>query len=181
MKWIVYILIILLVAIIDQSVFNVFHLGLYAPDLLLLFVLAVVWSFNNYDFLIFAVLGGFWLETLAGLPVGGLILGLIITGSLAYLLINRWLFSEKPWQYFFGAMVVGTILVHVWLWSYTNLLTMFDWSYITISGKMMLRGLLPALLVNSILTYPILIITESVAKITQRSGGGSNSHSIYKL
>lgn len=59
MKWLLYVLIILLIAIIDQSLFSVFHLGLFTPDLLLLFVLSVVWSFNNYDFLIFAVLGGF--------------------------------------------------------------------------------------------------------------------------
>ncbi len=181
MKWIVYIVIILVVVIIDQSLFNVFHLGRYTPDLLLLFILATVWSFNNYDFLIFAVLGGFWLETLSGLPVGSLILGLIITGSLAYVLINRWLFSEKPWQYFFGAMVIGTILVHVWMWLYTSVLAMFGWSHVTISGQGMLRGLIPALLINIVFTYPILIVIESLAKITQRSGGGVGGQSIYKL
>lgn len=181
MKWLVYVLIILVIAIVDQSLFNVFHLGLFTPDLLLLFALSTVWSFNNYDFLIFAVLGGFWLETLAGLPVGSLILGLIITGSLAYLLINRWLFSEKPWQYFFGAIVVGTILVHVWIWGYTSILSNFNWTHVVISGKLMLSGLIPALVVNTILTYPILIITESLARITQRTGGASGSHSIYKI
>ncbi len=180
MKWIIYALIILIVVVIDQSLFNVFHLGLFNPDLLLLFILASVWSFNNYDFLIFAVLGGFWLETVSGLPVGSLILGFILTGSLAYIVINRWFYSEKPWQYFFGAMVVGTIIVHLWEWLYTNVLHTFNWTQVTVSGQMTLRGLLPVLLVNTIFVYPILIIIESLAKITQRASGG-RGHSMYKL
>jgi cell shape-determining protein MreD len=181
MKWIIYILIIVAVVVIDQSLFNVFDLGRYTPDLLLLLVLATVWSFNNYDFLIFAGFGGFWLETLSGFPVGSLVLGLIITGSLAYILINRWLFSEKPWQYFFGAIVIGTILIHVWMWLYTSVLVIFQWSHVTVSGQDMLRGLIPALLINILFTYPILIIIESLAKLTQRSGGGVGSQSIYKF
>ncbi len=181
MKWLLYVVIILLIAIIDQSLFNVFHLGLFTPDLLLLFVLSVVWSFNNYDFLIFAVLGGFWLETLSGFPVGSMILSLILIGSLSYLLINRWLYSEKPWQYFFGAMIVGTVIVHLFLWLYTNGLHVFGWTQIYVSGKMMLRSLLPALLMNTLFTYPILIITEWLAKITQRSSGAAGARSIYKL
>ncbi len=188
MKWVIYILIILLIIITDQSLFNIFHLGRYTPDLLLLFTLATVWSFNNFDFLIFALLGGFWLEVLTGLPVGSLILSLIIVGSMAYLIINRWLFSEKSWQYFFGAVIIGTIFIHAWLWLYTGLLTVFDWSNVLITGKIILRGLLPALLVNVALTYPILVITELLAKVVQRSnssgrisGSGQSQNSIYKF
>ncbi|QQS22636.1 hypothetical protein IPM19_03315 [bacterium] len=180
MKWLLYILIILLVVIIDQSVFNVFHLGSFTPDLLLLFTLAVVWSFNNFDFLIFAALGGFWMETMMGFPVGSLIVGLILVGSLAYLVINRWLYSEKPWQYFLGAIIFGTIIVHVWMWAYTGALFAFNWSEVVVTSGTMLRTLLPAMLLNILLTYPILIITELLAKLTQRSGGSFANLSINK-
>lgn len=180
MKWLLYILIILVVIIIDQSLFNVFDLGAFAPDLLLLLTLAVVWSFNNFDFLIFAGLGGFWLETVMALPAGSLVVGLILVGSLAYLIINRWLYSEKPWQYFLGAVIVGTILVHVWLWAYTGLLFAFNWTEVVVNSEALLRTLLPAIFVNILLTYPILIITELLAKLTQRSGSSLGNLAVNK-
>lgn len=176
MKWFVYSLIILLIIIIDQSVFNVFHLGLFTPDLLLLFALAVVWSFNNFDFFIFATLGGFWIETMHGLPVGSLVLSLVACGSLAYLVINRWLFSEKSWQYIFAAVVIGTMVIHGWLWAYISFLEVLGWSHVAMSTTMMFHSLLPALIVNLILTYPVLVLVELVAKVAQKS-----SRSIYKL
>lgn len=180
MKWLLYILLILLVVIIDQSVFNVFHLRSFTPDLLLLFTLAVVWSFNNFDFLIFAALGGFWMEVMTGVPVGSMIVGLILVGSMAYLIINRWLYSEKPWQYFLGAIILGTVIIHVWSWVYTGILFAFKWSPVVVTSGTMLRSLLPAILVNIVLTYPILIITELLAKLTQRSGNSFNNLSLNK-
>lgn len=180
MKWLLYILLILLVVIIDQSVFNIIHLGHFTPDLLLLFTLAVVWSFNNFDYFIFAGIGGFWMETMMGLPVGSLIISLVLVGSLAYLIVNRWLYSEKPWQYFAGAIILGTIVVHLWLWLYTGLLYTFNWSEVVVTSGSMLRSLLPAILINLLLTYPIVIITELLAKFTQRSNNSFNNLSINK-
>lgn len=168
MKWFIYVLLIALVVIIQQSIFNDLNLGIYAPDLFLLIVLAIVWSTNNFDFLWFAVLGGFWTETTYGLPVGTMILSLIIVGSLAYIVINRWLFSDKSWQYFFGAVGIGTVLLHTWEWIYTSILFLFGWSDIVIVASMFAQSILPALAVNLLLTYPMFLAIELLVGYIQK-------------
>ena len=168
MKWFIYILIIVAVVVLQQSFFNIWYLGPYTPDLLLLISLAIVLATNNFDFLLFALLGGFWTEVSYGLPVGSLIVSLIITGSLAYLIINRWLFSDKSWQHFFGAVAIGTIVLHLWLWIYTSMLFIFGWSEVAITGKMFLQSLLPSLFVNLLCTYPIFAGVEVLVGFIQK-------------
>ncbi len=167
MKWLLYILIIVIVVLINQTIFRLTDFGFFVPDLLLLFSLVVVWSLNNFDFLIFGILGGIWLEVFLGLPIGSLSLGLILVGSLAYLAINRWLFSEKPWQYFLGAVFLGTLLIRIWLWLFTTFLFNMEFTNLVVGIDYVWRGFLPALLVNLLLIYPVFAIVEIFAKYLQ--------------
>ena len=162
MKWFIYILFIITVVVLNQTLFRVIEFGFFVPDLLLLFTLAVVWSFNN---LIFGLLGGTWLEILTGLPVGSISLGIMLVGSLAHVILNRWLFSEKPWQYFLGAVALGTLLIRLWMWFYTSLLA--HWEFTSTSFAVVWQGLLPALLVNLLLIYPIFALVEMLARYVQ--------------
>lgn len=168
MKWFIYILVIALIVVIQQSLFNIFQLGLYAPDALFLTALALVWATNNFDFLIFAILGGFWTEINYGLPVGTIILSLIIFGSVAYLVINRWLFSDKSWVHFLGTVAIGTIFINLWNWVYISLLRTFEWSSVSISAGLFLRSIIPALIVNLLLTYPVFILVELLVRYIQK-------------
>ncbi len=164
MKWPLFTLIVFSVVVVYQSVFRVVDLGLFVPDLMLLLVLASVWSFNNYDFIFFALLGGTWLEIFSGLPIGAISLGLIILGSLAYLVLNRWLFSEKPWQFFLGAVALGTLFAKFWLWAYVNMLSNMDLIGLDVGIALVWRSFLPTLLVNLLLIYPIFAGMELLAK-----------------
>lgn len=168
MKWLVYILVIAIVVVIQQSIFNVLNLKVYTPDLFLLLTLALVWTTNNYDYIIFAMMGGFWSEVTYGLPIGTIMLGLMIAGSVAYLVINRWLFTEKSWQHFFGVVAASTIFLHFWFWFYTSLLFIFNWSEVVVVGRVFLGSLLPALLVNLLLTYPIFMGMELLTGWVQK-------------
>lgn len=167
MKWVIYITAIVAVVILNQTLFRVIDFGFFVPDLLLLFTLAVVWSFNNYDYIIFGLLGGTWLEVFAGLPVGSYSLGLILIGSIAYIVVNRWLFSEKPWQFFLGSVILGTVIMKLWLWLYVNLLANMEMISIALSINMVWRTLLPTLLVNLLLIYPVFASIELAAKYLQ--------------
>lgn len=167
MKWPIFALIVLFVVIVNQTIFRVIDFGLFVPDLLLLITLAVVWSFNNHDFVFFGVVGGTWLEILAGLPIGSFSLGLVLIGSAAFLVLNRWLFSEKPWQYFLGAVILGTALIRVWLWFYVGLLANMEVIGVGLSIGMIWHSLFPALLANLLLIYPVFAATEFLAKYLQ--------------
>lgn len=167
MKWLFYILFIVFTVVVNQTLFRVVDFGFFVPDLILLFSLAVVWSFTNYDYVLIGLLGGTWLEVSSGLPVGSVSVGLILTASAAYLVLNRWLFSEKPWQYFLGAVVLGTVLIRVWLWLYANILAGMEISNTAPSVAVNLRALLPAILVNLFLIYPVFALVELMAKYLQ--------------
>lgn len=167
MKWVIYITTIAVTVILDQTLFRVIDFGFFVPDLLLLFTLAVVWSFNNYDYIIFGLLGGAWLEVFAGLPMGSYSLGLILIGSIAYVVVNKWLFSEKPWQFFLGSVILGTTVVKLWLWLYVNLLANMELIGITLSFSMVWKTLLPTLLANLLLIYPVFASIEIAAKYLQ--------------
>ncbi len=168
MKWFIYILIIVIVVVLQQGFFGVIDFGTYTPDLLLLIMLSIVWATNNFDFIIFALLGGLWTEIQYGLPIGTLVLSLLAIGSLAYLIINRWLFSDKSWQHFFGAVIISSILLHAWISFYTSTLFIFGWSQVAVSGRMFFHAALPTLLVNLILTYPIFLGTEILIGYIQK-------------
>jgi hypothetical protein len=127
----------------------------------------IVWSLNNFDFLIFGIFGGIWLEVFLGLPIGSISLGLILVGSLAYLAINRWVFSEKPWQYFLGAVFLGTLFTRIWLWLFSTFLFNMKFSDLVVGIDYIWKGFLPALLVNLLLIYPVFIVVEIFAKYLQ--------------
>lgn len=167
MKWLLYILLIVIAVVLNQTLFRVIDFGYFVPDLMLLLTLAVVWSFTNYDYLWFGLLGGTWLEILAGLPIGSFSLGLILTGSIAYIVLNRWLFSEKPWQYFLGAVVIGSVLIRLWLWLYTGLLASMEISASSASVNVNWPSLLPAIVMNLLLIYPVFALFEIIAKYLQ--------------
>ena len=167
MKWLIYILITAIVIVVEQGLFRTIHLGSFAPDLFLLFTLAALWSSNNFDYLLFAALGGFWLELVVGLPVGSISLGLVLVGTAGYLILNRWLFSEKPWQYFLLAVALGTLVSNLWMWLYVNTLSMFQWSYIQISFSVITWRTLSALILNILLVYPIYALIELIARYLQ--------------
>jgi cell shape-determining protein MreD len=169
MKWLIYILFTALIIVVEQGLFRTLYLGAFAPDLFLLLTLATLWSSNNFDYLLFAVLGGIWMELVLGLPIGSLSFGLIIVGTTTYLILNRWLFSEKPWQYFLLAVVLGTIGTNLWLWVYVNILNVFMWSQFQISFALIYHRIFYALILNIILIYPIYAIIELIARYLQTS------------
>ncbi len=167
MKWLIYILITAAVIVIEQGLFRVVHLGAFAPDLFLLLTLATLWSSNNFDYLIFAVFGGLWLELVTGLPVGSISLGLVIVGTGSYWILHRWLFSEKPWQYFLLAVVVGTFVQNVWLCVYVAVLSIFSWTYMQLNFSIIMHRTLLSLLLNIILIYPVYIVIELIVRYLQ--------------
>lgn len=167
MKWLFYLLFIVIVIVLNQTFFRVVDFGYFVPDLILLLLLTVVWSFTNYDYVLIGLLGGIWLEVASGLPIGAFSLGFILIGSVAYLVLNRWLFSEKPWQYFLGAVVLGTILIRLWLWLYANILAGMEVSSSAPSVGIYWEGILPAIFANLLLIYPVFALVEIIAKYLQ--------------
>lgn len=167
MKWALFFILIFAIVVIHQAVFSIADLGYWTPDLLLLLTLAVVWSFSNFNFIFIAVLGGLWLEILLGLPVGALSLGMVLIGSILQVVINKWFYSEKPWQFFVIGVVAGTIVLQTWIYLYTQSLSALEIGTITFPREYFWRSLIPASIMNLLLIYPVFALVELMAKYLQ--------------
>lgn len=168
MKWVIYILAVAILVIINQTIFNLYEFRGFIPNLLLLFTLATIVSFEEWDFIFLAIFGGLWMDVMLGLPVGSNILGLLIICLLMVWLLNQWLLATKNWRHFLGAILIGSIFMHLWIWFYSSAIQAIGWHWVSVDTEIMLKTLLPGLLANLLLAYPVFIFVELIAGLIGR-------------
>lgn len=163
MKYIFYIIIIGAILGITFGLFSSWGWNGLVPDLILLIVIALAITSENLDYLFVGLIGGFWLDIVYGLPIGSFTIPLIFCGAISSYLLRRWLFSEVRWYHFIGAIAAATILLKFWIWGYGNALFLFNWYYLTVSGKQILANIAYSLVGNILLAYPVYVIVEMIA------------------
>lgn len=164
MRYIIYIILIGAIVGVTFGLFSSWGWNGLVPDLVLLVVIALSLVFDNFDYLFFAAIGGFWLDIVYGLPIGSFTIPLALCGAVSSYLLRRWLFSEIKWYHFVLAIVAATIFVKLWIGFYTNLLFLFHWFSYGISWKQLLGNLVFSVIANVVLAYPIYVIIEMFAR-----------------
>lgn len=164
MKYIIYIIIIGAIIGVTFGLFTSWGWNGLVPDLILLMVIALSLVFEDFDYLFVALVGGFWLDVVYGLPIGSFIIPLVVCGAISSLLLRKWLFSEVKWYHFVGAIVAATALLKLWIWLYSNILFAFHWYYLGVSGQQILQNLVWAVIANVLLAYPVYVIVEMFAR-----------------
>lgn len=134
------------------------------PDLVLLVVIALSLTFENFDYLFFAIVGGFWLDIVYGLPIGSFTIPLALCGAISSYFLRKWLFSEVKWYHFVLAIVGATIFVKLWIGFYGNLLFLFHWFPFGVSWKQLFGNLIFGIIANVVLAYPVYVIIEAFAR-----------------
>ncbi len=164
MRYIIYVIVIGAILGVTFGLFSSWGWNGLVPDLILLIVIALSLVFDKLDYLFFAVVGGFWLEVVYGLPVGSFIIPLAFCGTISAYLLRQRLFSEIRWYHFVGAIAAATILLKLWMWGYTNILTTVQWASYGLSGAQVIRNLPVGILANVLLAYPVYVIVEMFAR-----------------
>jgi cell shape-determining protein MreD len=164
MRYIIYIIVVGAILGITFGLFSSWGWNGLVPDLILLIVIALSLVFETYDYLFFALVGGFWLDVVYGLPIGSFTIPLILCGTISTYLLRQRLFSEIRWYHFVGAIAAATILLKLWIWAYTNILMTFNWSSFGVSGPQILSNLALGIIANVILAYPVYVIVEMFAR-----------------
>jgi len=168
MKYVFYIIGIGAIVSLTFGLFNVWAWHGLVPNLLLLAIVSVALAFHNHDYLVIALIGGIWFDTLYGLPIGSFSVPFVLCGAGSALIFRRWLFTEVTWQHFIVVTVAATVILNFWLWLYTNLLFMAEWSPLAIHGGQLLRNITLILIANVLLAYPVYVIVELIARSTLR-------------
>jgi len=168
MRFILYVLGIGLIVAITFGLFGVWGWHGFVPNVLLLVIISMALAFNNLDYLVVGLLGGIWLDTAYGLPIGSFAIPFIVCGMASSLAFQRWLFTEVTWKHFIIATILATIAVNFWIWVYTNGLFLVNWSPFAIDGKQLLRNGMLLLVANILLAYPVYVIVELIAQSSTR-------------
>jgi cell shape-determining protein MreD len=164
MKYIIYVVIIGAIIGVTFGLFSSWGWNGFVPDLILLMVIALSLVFEDLDYLFAAIIGGFWLDVVYGLPIGSFTIPLVICGAVSSLLLRKWLFSEVQWYHFIGAIIGATFLLKLWIWMYSNILANFHWASLGVSGAQILKNLAWSVIANVILAYPVYVIVEMFAR-----------------
>lgn len=164
MRYIIYIIIIGAILGITFGLFNTWDWNGLVPDLILLMVIALALVFDNFDYLFFGFIGGFWLDILYGLPIGSFTIPLMLCGAISSFGLRQRLFSEIQWYHFVSAIVVATIFLKFWIWAYSNILFFFHWSPLAVSGLQLVHNSFFGILGNVLLAYPVYVIVEMFAR-----------------
>ena len=162
MKYIIYIIVVGAILGVTFGLFSSWGWNGLVPDLILLVVIALSLTADNFDYLFFGLIGGFWLDVVYGLPIGSFTIPLLLCGTVSSFLIKRWLFSEIRWYHFIGAIAAATILLKFWIWGYSNILFLFHWYHLAVSGKQILSNIIFSLIGNILLAYPVYVIVEMI-------------------
>lgn len=164
MRYVIYIITIGAIIGITFGLFGSWGWNGLVPDLILLIVIALSLVFDNFDYLFFGAIGGFWLSVVYGLPVGSFVIPLVLCGAISSYVLKQRLFSEIRWYHFVAAIAGATIFLKFWIWGYTNVLTVFQWASFGVAGVQILRNLPLGILANILLAYPTYVIVEMFAR-----------------
>lgn len=163
MKYIIYLILMGAIIGVTFGFFSAWGFRGLVPDLILLIVIALSLVFDNLDYLFVALIGGFWLDVVFALPIGSFTIPFIICGAVSSQLLRKWLFSEIKWYHFAGVIIAATVLLKLWLWGYSNVLTVFQWHAFALSGKQTLHNLIYGIIANVVLAYPVYVVVEMFA------------------
>jgi cell shape-determining protein MreD len=163
MRYIIYIVVVGAILGVTFGLFSSWGWNGLVPDIVLLIVIALAIAMDNFDYLFFSVVGGFWLDVVYGLPIGSFTIPLVICGAFSSYLLRKRLFSEIRWYHFIAAIAGATILLKAWIWGYSNVLFFFQWFSFPVSGQQVLGNLAFSLISNLLLAYPVYVIVEMFA------------------
>ena len=155
MKYLVYIIALIISVALTVGLFGNFRLAGVVPDLILLLVVVAAVELESRDFLFLSLAGGIWMDIFYGLPIGSFALGYALCGSLAYALFHSAAALEFNWKYFLSLVAGALILLYGWLWLYTNLLAAAHLSPLRVNLAQTARHFLFILIYNLILAFPV--------------------------
>jgi rod shape-determining protein MreD len=155
MRYIFYILAVVLLAGISLGVFSQFRLFGASPNLLLLFTLSLAVKQDNLDFYFIAFLAGIMLDVLTGAPLGSFATFFLVAGFVTHQLFANIIFYVFNLKHLPLLVVVSVGVMPLWLWAYSRVLLGLHIAIAPISLRGMELQLLPSLVYNILLMYPV--------------------------
>lgn len=173
MKYLLYMVAVVVLLGINVGVFPSLKLMYGMPNLLMLFVMVLSLEVGDRDYLPVAFAAGLFLDFYSGVPVGGFALAFMLLGLIMQAVSSRYLVLELNWKNLLAFMAASYVFTHTFIWLYSTLLHRFGLTQVVVEFPVLWQKLLPELLYNALLLFPIYWLAEllktAIARLTRRT------------
>jgi hypothetical protein len=162
MRYIIYIIIILVNFVLTKDLFGQMTLAGAIPNLNLLFVIIAASESDRLDFLFIAFVAGLVTDIGFGLPIGTFALGFVLAGFLSHVLFHGPLSLSVGWKNFAIVTVVGVTLTYFWTIVFSKLAAVMGVLPFSLAFGQFWRIIFFTLIYNLILAFPLFWIYTGV-------------------
>ncbi len=171
MKYIIYVIVIIILAGLQVGLFGFIKLFGAVPNLLLLFVVGCCLQRDTADSFFVALIAGLFLGFSSSILVGSYSLVFLVLAALLYFIIYRLVVFELNWKYLLAVAAGATIFVEICVWGISKLGTHYAWSAVSLDIFILRRNLVFEVIYNLLLIYPIYLLATSINHIILRLQG----------
>ena len=168
MKYLIYFLAIIFLLGINIGLFGYIPFYGQIPNLLLLFACFFAMEKQSYDGFYVCLFAGLFLDFFSTQFFGGFTVAFLSLGLVLHLMFNYFLAMEVNWKMLGGVLCAVLILFYGSLWIYGFLVYKFNLAHSYLSLADYSRNLLPALVYNLLLMYPIYIFYETLQEWVEK-------------
>jgi len=160
MKYLLYLLAIIILVGINIGLFNNLQIGGQIPNLLLLLVLYFSLDKDSYDFFFLAFVSGIFLDFYSADAFGAFTLAFLLVAISARILSSRVVVLEANWKYL-TLLLLGSLLCFdlvVWLYGLAAYSLGLSLGYVSI--RAFTASLIPGFFYNWLLLYPMYMLYD---------------------
>jgi rod shape-determining protein MreD len=169
MKYLAYLVFIILLFGLNIGFFSLFKLQGVAPNLLLIMVMLFALEKGGLDFFFIAVLSGFFLDFFSGAFFGGYSLGFLLLAFLLNLVVRNFAVFEMNWKFLTGTLLASVLFVDLFIWLYDLLIVksgLTNTAFINFS--LFKRQFLIQFFYNLLLLFPMLRLKDFLQELIQK-------------
>jgi cell shape-determining protein MreD len=155
MKYIVYLIAIIILLGINVGLFNSLQTQNQIPGLLFLLTLFFALEKKDYDFFFVAVVSGLFLDFYSAGFFGGFTLAFLAVSLCAHLLITNFFAAEFNWKTLSLALLVSLIVFNLIVWAYGLAAFKLNFSFQYTGIKVFVSQFLVSFLYDWLLLYPV--------------------------
>ena len=165
MKYLIYLLAIVVLAGVNLGLFSNLQFFGQIPNLLLLFAVCASLDKQDYDFFFIAFICGIFLDFYSATFFGSFTVSVLLLALSLHVLVNTLVLLELNWKSLSLLLLTAIILLDLFSWGYGFMAYEFGWSSNFIAFHSFMTAFASYFFYNLVLFYPTFLFYNFVRKI----------------
>ena len=160
MKYLFYLLSLIIIFGLNVGIFEALHLYLLVPSFIFILVLSFALDRESYDFFFWALAAGLWLDFYSADYVGTYAVAFLLTAYLVHLVVVEVVVVEIGWKYLTFITAGSLALMYLIIWAFSAAAYRAGLAQAFMVFHPTWRGFVAELAVDLILLYPLFLFSE---------------------